>query len=79
MPFGAMEDATKSYEPVIYKVMSMEVGPNDELIKKTGIDNREFELAIQSGNLHRLSEAEAKALLQEIQNAMPETETAEGQ
>jgi hypothetical protein len=56
-------------EPVIYGVPSMLADKSHKQITATGIDAYEFDLALKSGNLHRLSEADAKDLLYQLQAA----------
>jgi len=74
-------DNKSSYEPVIYESHKMIANSIHEHERLTGpeIDAEEFDLAMRSGNLHRLSEAEAKDLLHEIQTATPVGQSAEGE
>lgn len=56
-----------SFEPVIYRVSSTRGSASQEG-PGNFIDAEEFELARTSGNLHRLSETEAKDFLSKIQS-----------
>lgn len=70
-PIGVQEgEQDHIYEPVIYRVSSMADEPNQRIVSNNGVDPEEFKLALKSGNLHRLSETEAKDFLHTIQTVM---------
>jgi len=60
--------STTDFEPVIYKMPTTITDTNKKYPGDSGLDRQEFELAQQSGNLHRLSETEAKDFLKQIQS-----------